>query len=79
MVLGLLKTSQPQGNSSDSGTCPKNHVVAAKECLCVLNAMDGIDGASYAKIVKVFRDDALLRKLFVEMPKNRKDDFVTNL
>ncbi|OMO51148.1 hypothetical protein CCACVL1_29981 [Corchorus capsularis] len=50
-----------------------------KESLEALDALDGIDGASYAKAVEKFHDDELWREIFLQLPTNRKKDWMFNL
>ncbi|KAL2904215.1 L10-interacting MYB domain-containing protein [Bienertia sinuspersici] len=49
------------------------------ECIDTLSALEGIDGASFAKATKLIHDDPLWRKMFLRFPKDRKRDFVLNL
>uniref|UniRef100_A0A803MZ96 Uncharacterized protein n=1 Tax=Chenopodium quinoa TaxID=63459 RepID=A0A803MZ96_CHEQI len=49
------------------------------ECLDALSALEGIDGASFAKATKLIHDDPLWRKMFLRFPHDRKIDFVLNL
>ncbi|KAH7672217.1 Cytochrome c/b562 domain-containing protein, partial [Dioscorea alata] len=50
-----------------------------KESLEALDALDGIDGAAYAKAIEKFHDDELWREIFLQLPNNRKKDWVLNL
>ncbi|XP_021863590.2 uncharacterized protein [Spinacia oleracea] len=49
------------------------------ECVDKLSALEGIDGASFAKATKLIHDDPLWRKMFLRFPDDRKIDFVLNL
>ncbi|KNA16172.1 hypothetical protein SOVF_091330, partial [Spinacia oleracea] len=49
------------------------------ECIDTLSALEGIDGASFAKATKLIHDDPLWRKMFLQFPDDRKIDFVLNL
>ncbi|KAF7822113.1 protein ALP1-like [Senna tora] len=40
-----------------------------------LNALEGIDGLSYAKATKYIHDDPLWREMFLRMPEERKKDW----
>ncbi|OMO61449.1 hypothetical protein COLO4_33426 [Corchorus olitorius] len=50
-----------------------------KESLEALDALDGIDGAAYTRAVEKFHDDELWREIFLQLPNNRKKDWVLNL
>ncbi|XP_057440266.1 uncharacterized protein LOC130732176 [Lotus japonicus] len=48
-------------------------------CLRVLQGLEGIDGASFSKALKLLKEDAIWRTLFLELNDERKKDFVLNL
>ncbi|KAM0940277.1 hypothetical protein DsansV1_C19g0162241 [Dioscorea sansibarensis] len=50
-----------------------------KESLEALDALDGTDGVAYPKAIEKFQDDELWRESFLQLPNNRKKDWVLNL
>ena len=50
-----------------------------KESLEALDALDGTNGVAYPKAIEKFQDDELRRESFLQLPNNRKKDWVLNL
>ena len=51
----------------------------AVACMNALNALERIDGVTYAKTTKYIHDDPLWRSMFLHMPEERKKDWVLNI
>ena len=63
----------------DSVTTIDSHPDLLKDCINALNSLEDIDDATYTKALKLMRDDAVWRKVFLELPDHRKRGVVINL
>ena len=64
--------------TSHDGTSVGTHFHLLKESVSALDKIDGIGGDSYAKAIDKFQHE-VCRALFLEMPENRRNDWVLNL
>ena len=60
------------------GTSVGTHFHLLKESVSALDKIEGIGGDSYAKAIDKFQHE-VWRALFMEMPENRRKDWVLNL
>jgi len=79
-LLGHRLATSPSTRVSGVGanSLTNSEVNAMKECLKALNAL-GITGAPYGKAVKALRDSTLYREIFLDMPDERKKDWISTL
>ena len=56
----------------------RNDVATMKECMKALNGLS-IEGSMYGKAVKALHDSSLYREIFLDMPDERKIDWVLSL
>ncbi|CAK9155972.1 unnamed protein product [Ilex paraguariensis] len=63
----------------DSVTMIDLHPDLLKDCIDTLNSLEDIDDATYTKALKLMRDDAVWRKVFLKLPDHRKRGVVMNL
>ncbi|XP_057445119.1 L10-interacting MYB domain-containing protein-like isoform X3 [Lotus japonicus] len=70
----------PSTNSTEAvGQSSEQDMEKIVTCLRVLEGLEGIDGASFSKALKLLKEDAMWRTLFMELSDDRKNDFVLNL
>lgn len=70
----------PSTNSTEAvGQSSEQDMEKTVTCLRVLQGLEGIDGASFSKALKLLKEDAMWRTLFMELNDDRKKDFVLNL
>ncbi|PON86928.1 hypothetical protein TorRG33x02_173120 [Trema orientale] len=62
----------------DSGFTIRMNFNLLKESIAVLNEVEGISGETYAKTIEKFENE-VWRALFLEIPDNRRKDWVLNL
>ncbi|PON99147.1 hypothetical protein TorRG33x02_050070 [Trema orientale] len=62
----------------DSGSTTRMNFNLLKESVAALNEVEGISGEAYAKAIEKFENE-VWRALFLEMPANRRKDWVWNL
>ena len=74
----LATSSSTRVSGVGANSLTNSEVNAMKECLKALNAL-GITGAPYGKAVKALRDSTLYREIFLDMPDERKKDWISTL
>ncbi|KAL2900283.1 L10-interacting MYB domain-containing protein [Bienertia sinuspersici] len=78
--MSITNSTTSINESENSGNYLKgNDQDLLMECIDTLSALEGVDGASFAKATKLIHDDPLWRMIFLRLPDDRKKDFVLNI
>ncbi|KAG4946031.1 hypothetical protein JHK87_042038 [Glycine soja] len=69
-------TGEVNGQKSQNNKQDKESILA---CVRILQGLQGIDGASFTKALKLLKEDALWRCVFLALSDERKKDWALNL